>query len=100
MTSNLQPHPAAALFPLLNEWDLHDLAVDIKERGQREPVAVYNGQVLDGRNRLAACELVGVEPKVRYLEDSGVGGDPIAFVISCNLRRRHMTVSQLAMVGV
>ena len=100
MSADLSPHPAAALFPMLNEWELQDLANDIRDRGQREPIAIYNGQVLDGRNRLAACNLAGVEPVVRFLEDTDIGGVPIGYVVSCNLRRRHLNPSQLAMVGI
>jgi ParB-like chromosome segregation protein Spo0J len=88
------PHPAASLFPLMNDAELAELAADIKANGQREPVIIYQGQVLDGRNRIAACKLAGVEPRARMVNDYTIKGLPIAFVISCNLHRRHLTAEQ------
>jgi hypothetical protein len=56
---------------------------------------MYEGKVLDGRNRATACERLGVQPKtVEY-----TGNDPLAFVLSKNLHRRHLTTSQRAMVA-
>jgi len=80
-------HPAANMFPMLAEADLAALAEDIRVNGQGEPVVIWDGQVLDGRNRLAACELAGVEPLTRTLKACP---DPVAFVLSANLRRRHL----------
>jgi len=80
-------HPAADLMPMLGESDLAALAADIRANGLHEPVVLFDGQVLDGRNRLAACELAGVEPLTRTLKACP---DPVAFVLSANLRRRHL----------
>lgn len=88
-------HPTAELFPLLEGIELDDLAEDIRQRGLIEPILTYNGAILDGRNRLTACEKVGVEP--RFCEFTG--DDPEDEVISRNLRRRHLNESQRAMVA-
>jgi len=93
----LSPHPAAALFPMLPEAELKALAQDIKEHGQRQPIVVYKGQVLDGRNRREACRIARIEPWV--VEWDGAGGDPVAYVLSVNLHRRHLNESQRAMVA-
>lgn len=89
-------HPAAEIFPMMNEAELQELADDIKATGQREPIVLFEGQVLDGRNRLRACELAGVEPLFTKVESIG---DPHAFVVTMNLRRRHLTESQRAMIA-
>lgn len=89
-------HPAADLMPMLGESDLAALAADIRANGLHEPVVLFDGQVLDGRNRLAACRLAGVEPTFRTLESCG---DPVSFVLSVNVRRRHLSTTQLAMVA-
>jgi hypothetical protein len=52
------------------------------------------GLLVDGRNRLAACEIAGIEPKFVDLN----GDDVEAFIISQNLARRHMNAGQRAMV--
>ena len=89
-------HPAADLFPLLGAEELGKLAADIEANGLRNPVILYSGEVLDGRNRLAACELAGVEPRFTSYE----GADPVAFVISTNLHRRHLSAAQLVAVSL
>lgn len=91
----MEAHPLAALFPMIADGDLQQLADDIATRGQEEPIIIYEGKVLDGRNRLKACELAGIEPLTM---DYG-GSDPLGFVLSQNLHRRHLTESQRAMVA-
>ncbi|HEX5442465.1 MAG TPA: hypothetical protein VFW87_01490, partial [Pirellulales bacterium] len=56
-------HPAATLFPLMHGVPLGELAADIAENGLREPIVCTDGLVLDGRNRLRACEMAEVEPR-------------------------------------
>jgi hypothetical protein len=48
------------------------------------PIALLNGKVLDGRWRLWACEIAGVKPIMKEVQTD----DPIAHVVSLNLRRR------------
>ena len=89
-------HPAAALFPLMKGPEFGLLVEDIDEHGLREPVVMHQGLVLDGRNRLRACEIAGKEP--HFVEWDGVGS-PVAFVLSRNLHRRHLNESQRAMIA-
>lgn len=93
----MRAHPAAALFPMLSEDDLAALAADIAEHGQREPIVIFEDKILDGRNRHAACKIAKVEPKTKVLAKCD---SPTAFVISLNLKRRHLTPLQNAQVGV
>ena len=81
----MKAHPAADLFPLMPPDELRNLADDIAKHGLREPVWLYEGLVLDGRNRVAACELVDVTPLFREY----TGDDPVGFSLSMNLQRRH-----------
>jgi hypothetical protein len=96
VTGPLGVHPAATLFPMMHGPELGLLIEDIEAHGLREPVVLYDGQVLDGRNRLRACELAGIEP--RFEEWDGVGS-PLAFVLSRNLHRRHLNESQRSIIG-
>jgi hypothetical protein len=89
-------HPACLLFPKLTGFALDELAADIKDRGLIEPIVLLNGQVLDGKNRLAACQIAGVKP--RFVQWDG-DGSPTEWVISTNLIRRHLTPSQRAAIA-
>jgi hypothetical protein len=88
-------HPIAELFPMLPEDELQELAEDIKQRGLIHPIVLdIDGQLLDGRNRLAACRLVDVEPQFETFN----GSDPGGYALSANLSRRHLTKAQQAMI--
>jgi hypothetical protein len=91
-------HPLAALFPMLEDDDLKALAEDIKAKGLTEPITLYDGKVLDGRNRYRACELAEVELKPDYFTQYE-GDDALGFVVSKNLRRRHLNESQRAAIA-
>jgi len=96
MTQHYPAHPAAALLPLLPDDELARLAEDIRSNGLREPIVLSHGKVLDGRNRLAACALADVKPRFTDYQ----GSDPIDYVLSANVHRRHLTAGQRAMVAV
>lgn len=85
-------HAIADIFPLMDGQPLADLTDDIKTHGLREPIWLYEGQILDGRNRWRACQAAGVEPVFADYQDD----DPVGFVVSLNLHRRHLNESQRA----
>lgn len=64
-------HPAAALFPLLEGADLQRIVDSMKTHGfdPSKPVLIFRGEVLDGRNRMRAAELAGVEAVLRDVSD-------------------------------
>lgn len=90
-------HPLAGLFPMMTDAEIDRLAADIRAVGQREPIVMYKGSVLDGRNRLEACRRLGHSPL--RTEYEGVESDIASFVVSLNLHRRHLDESQRAMVA-
>lgn len=87
-------HEASMIFPMLDDDDLMSLAGDIEKNGQREPCLVSSGKILDGRNRWMACMLKGIKAKVKEIQEPD---DPVSFVLSLNLHRRHLTPSQASM---
>lgn len=90
-------HPAANLFPTMTDEELQGLIQDIRDNGQREDATIWNGQLIDGRNRLSACNSLGIELECCELDGDY---DPIKWVLSHNLHRRHLTPSQKAQVAV
>lgn len=88
-------HPSADRYPLMPEDELQELADDIAENGLQEPIVVGKNNVLiDGRNRVLACKLAGVEVKEEVFE--GTDDQVIAFIHSRNDYRRHMKPWQRA----
>jgi N6-adenosine-specific RNA methylase IME4 len=88
-------HPLANIFPLMEGEEFQALVDDIAAHGQREPIVEYQGQIFDGRNRYLASLQLGLKPWV----ESFVGDDPLAYVISLNVKRRHLDESQRAMLA-
>lgn len=88
-------HPLCALFPKIAKEQFQNLVDDIKANGLVTPIMLHEGQILDGQNRYAACLEAGVDPRFEELVDA----DPMAFVISANLQRRHLTTSQRGIIA-
>ena len=87
-------HPLADAFPLLEGREFMDLSDDIAANGLLNPVVIFEGKILDGRNRYRACLAAGVEPFRREIEGNFAAAR--RFVISENLRRRHMSEGERA----
>jgi hypothetical protein len=89
-------HPAATVFPEMAAADLQALADDIKQNGLVHPIVrTPDGVVIDGRNRLKACAIAGVEPRFEVYDAS----DPVGFIVSSNLKRRQLNESQRALIA-
>jgi hypothetical protein len=88
-------HPLCAAFPRYAGKKLHELAADIKENGQHDDVITLDDQVLDGQNRQDACEIAGVECRYSPFK----GGDPVAFVISKNMKGRIISAANRALIA-
>lgn len=89
-------HEAASIFPLMAENELDALAADIKQNGLLETIWIYRGEIIDGRNRYLACYKVDVEPRFKTWDGKG---SILSFIISMNLKRRHLNESQRAMIA-
>jgi len=102
----LEYHSISEIFPLLPDEELKELAEDIGENGLRVPILIYEGKILDRRNRYRAMQLIpdyleegclDQEEYREYLPE--VDGDPTKHILSLNLHRRHLDESQRAMVA-
>jgi hypothetical protein len=95
MMPAIEFHQLANLFPLMRGDEFSSFVLDIKDNGLREPVCLYDGKILDGRNRYRACRELGFDPEFV----SFAGDCPLRFVISKNLQRRHLRDSQRAFIA-
>src|SRR5262245_30491357 len=102
-------HPLADIFPLMEGAEFEELVADIRARGLREKIDLYEGKIVDGRNRYRALQQLGIEPNANYFRKAiyahSVGGEIAAhegnnddrvraYVISKNIHRRHLTQDQ------
>lgn len=81
---------------MMDQDELQKLAYDIGENGLIEPILLHEEKVLDGRNRLEACKLAGIEPRF----ESVACTSPTIYVVSKNLHRRHLTTGQKSTIAV
>ena len=88
-------HRLADEYPLMPETELESLIIDMKTRGYDPifPLVIFEGKILDGRNRFLAAGRAGVEPTSRSF--SGDEAKAREFVQSVNEHRRHLTVEWL-----
>jgi ParB-like chromosome segregation protein Spo0J len=94
---DLEYHEAANLFPLMEGEAFEAFVASIqKTRGNREPIKLLDGKILDGRNRYRACQRLGIKPVVKHLP---ADTDPVAYVINANLNRFHYSERQRAMLA-
>ena len=88
-------HPLANVFPLIEGEEFFAFCEDIKVNGQQEPIVLFNGMILDGRNRYRALQELGIEPAFEQY----AGGAPLEYVLSKNMYRRQLTVAQRSIIA-
>jgi hypothetical protein len=97
--NNLSAHELASLMDLIEGRAFEDLKADIKKQGILTPIVLYEGKILDGRNRYRAARAVGhkfVGANFEVFEGDLAAAE--AFVFSVNAQRRQMTNAQKAAV--
>ena len=94
-------HELSSYLPLLEDEEFDALVEDIREFGQIEPIVLYEGKILDGRNRYRACKKLGIEVKATEWKPSEATGiTPLQYVISTNIMRRHLNTAQRSEIGL
>lgn len=91
----MEYHEIANIFPMMAGAEYEQLLADIMENGQLDPVVLYEGKILDGRNRWKACMELGLV--INY--EQYPGDNPLSYVISKNLHRRHLNETQRGVIG-
>jgi len=90
-------HERSSIFPLIEGEDFESLVEDIRKFGQLEEGALFKGKILDGRNRYRACKILNIP--FRAKEYSGKM-EPLDYIISQNLHRRHLNIAQRSEIGL
>lgn len=101
---SLQFHELADLFPMLCEEELSELADQIERDGfdTTHPIVIFEGKILDGRNRWRACDCLRREGRLASAPPfrEFAGESPLQFVLQENLRRRHLTATERTVLAV
>jgi len=85
-------HPLAQIFP---PNESKDFVEDIRKKGVYNPIVTLDGMILDGAQRYTACKKLGIDTPItiqfRGLPPHVVKAGPLEYVVSMNLKRRHLT---------
>jgi len=92
----MQFHEYAMLLPMLSSDEKITLKKHIQENGLLNPIVLYEGKILDGRNRYEICLELGITPTTKEYS----GDNPLAYVVGQNIERRHLSPSQKAAIAV
>ena len=103
----MEPHPFSEIFPSMTPDEYRELSSDIARNGLLEPITLYNGMILDGRNRHFICHGLDIKiktveftPREGLLQFKSADEQALDFVISKNLHRRHLNAGQRAMIAL
>jgi hypothetical protein len=99
MNKNMELHKLCEMLPVADQRTLDELADSIKIHGQLDAIVLFDGKILDGRNRLIACGMAEVEPIFEEYDKDKYGDNPYYFVMNRNHNRRHMNESQRSFLG-
>jgi hypothetical protein len=87
------------IFPAAKAEDYNRLRDDIRDNGydSKQPIIIYEGEVLDGWNRWTACLELKINPPTRQFD--GNESEAIGFVMRTN-KRRNLNSGQWATIAV
>ena len=92
----LETHHIADWFPIMEEDEFEEFVDDVRINGIKKPIILHEGKILDGRHRHRARLLTGKHAQYHQLP---ANVDPVDFVLTENLHRRHLTASQRAYIA-
>ncbi len=97
-TGDLDFHSYCTMWPEMAEDEFDGLRDHIKEHGLQDLVITFNGQIVDGRHRAMACKDLDIP--IDCEEWDGTEEELYHYVVGENLKRRHLSQSQRAMIAV
>ena len=96
-------HPLCEIIPPCTEAEFKELKEDIKKHGLQVPIKTFEARILDGRSRYNVCvELENEGHPIEFKRELFLGGakEALTYVISANVKRRHLSASQRALIVV
>lgn len=81
---------------MMTDEEFRELKVSIEKNGQREPIALYQEKIIDGRNRYNACVELGMVPEYEIWDEQG---SLLEYVKDKNLNRRQLNEVQKGMIA-
>jgi len=80
--------------------EFEELKEDIRKNKLQIPIMTYEDKILDGRGRYNACvELAKQGVETNFRTNPYTGPDPRRYVVSANVKRRHLNESQRALIA-
>jgi N6-adenosine-specific RNA methylase IME4 len=95
--AELQLHPFCRLFPPMSGPEQQALGDSLQENGQRHPILLHRGMVLDGRHRYQQLLRLGIAVRAEVF--AGDDRAALQLVLDENLHRRHLTESQRGLIA-
>ncbi len=93
-------HSISALHPLHTPDQFQGLLNNIRLNGQKEPVKMYRGKLVDGRHRLKALKQLGIE-YIEYITlPNNLTIEQVKDAVIASEVRRHQTPTQLALTAL
>jgi len=96
-SDELPVHQATSIFPDMTAVEFEELKADIAKNGLRLPILVFRNQIIDGRQRVRACKELGIAPRYQAVHQAQKSIPE--YIVSMNLKRRHLNDSQRAMIA-
>jgi DNA modification methylase len=90
---SLKPHPLSQLLPMMSDAEYFSLRDSIDQHGQTDPVEIFEGKILDGRNRARAVEQLRTLGRNITLKTREFKGDYAAAVQLVYSRANHRNLS-------
>jgi len=92
-------HEIADIYPMMSNHEMQALisSIEIDGYDENQPIYLFEDKILDGRNRYKATQEAGVEPAFKIFERTYEEAEKKS--ISLNSNRRHMSISQKAMIA-
>ena len=82
-------HPLAGIVALADEAEQTALTEDIRANGLQDTIVLWNGEVVDGRCRLKAWQIIGLEAliEINHAKGSDAANSPCAAPAKQSRRR-------------